>query len=128
MRCFALCLLAAGVLLAASQAKAGTDWRQYAKAEAAKVGWTGAEWRALDAIVTPESNWNPCAYFPQRHDCGYAGANSCGIPQRNPCPSAWRGRLGTTARAQVRELLRYVRERYGDPVSALAFRRVHLWY
>lgn len=87
-----------------------------------------AQWQALDAIVTPESHWNPCASYPGNHDCSYAGSNSCGIPQANPCPAAWRGRLASTWRAQVVWLIGYVRSRYGSPLGALAFRRAHGWY
>lgn len=104
------------------------NWREYGRQQAALAGWTGAQWTALDAIVTPESGWDPCARFPSRHECSYAGGNSCGIPQRNPCPTAWRGRLGSSGREQVKELLRYVRVTYRDPLGALAFRRVHGWY
>lgn len=107
---------------------ASTDWRAYAKTQAAKVGWTGAEWAALDEIVTPESGWDPCAVYPSRHACGYSGSSSCGIPQRQPCPPAWWGRLGSTGAAQVAELLRYVRQRYGDPLHALWFRQRTGWY
>jgi hypothetical protein len=129
VKVLAIALFVVGVLLAAQQANA-TDWRSYAKAEAAKAPyrWTGQEWLALDAIVTPESGWNPCRRYPQTTDCAYAGSNSCGIPQASPCPQEWRGRLGTTARTQIRWLLGYVKRRYGDPLAALAFRRAYDWY
>jgi len=87
-----------------------------------------AEWRALDEIVTPESRWQPCAVYPSRLDCSYAGASSCGIPQAQPCPALWRGRLRTTWQAQVRWLIGYVARRYGSPSQALAFRRANGWY
>jgi hypothetical protein len=88
-----------------------------------------AQWQALDAIVRPESSWNPCASYPGRHDCSYSGSSSCGIPQANPCPREWRGRLASTWRAQVRWLIRYVASpRYGSPIAALVFRRAHGWY
>lgn len=86
------------------------------------------EWRALDAIVTPESGWDPCAVYPGRHACGYRGSNSCGVPQANPCPQAWQGRLGTTWRAQCRWLIAYISRRYGSPLAALEFRRSHGWF
>lgn len=87
-----------------------------------------AEWRAEDAVVTPESGWDPCAVNPSMHDCAYSGSNSCGIPQRDPCPPAWRGRLFTTRYAQVRALQAYIAGRYGDPLAALAFREANGWY
>lgn len=86
------------------------------------------QWRALNEIVTAESNWDPCAYYPSSHDCGYTGTNSCGIPQRNPCPTSWHGRLFAARWAQVRWLISYVYERYGTPHNALEFRTLHGWY
>jgi hypothetical protein len=93
--------------------------------------WLGTrilEWRALDAIVRPESGWNPCRVYPSRTDCLYAGSNSCGIPQANPCPAAWRGRLWATWRAQCDWIVAYIAARYGTPSAALAFRIMHHWY
>lgn len=88
-----------------------------------------AEWRALDAVVRPESGWNPCAVYGYRGSvCWYSGSNSCGIPQRDPCPLAWRGRLWVTRWAQVRTLISYVAGRYGDPLHALWFREAKGWY
>lgn len=109
---------------------AATDWRTYAKTEAAKAPyrWTGAQWDALDSIIRPESAWNPCASYPSRHDCFYSGSSSCGIPQANPCPYSWRGRLGASAKEQVKWLLNYVKVRYGSPLNALYFRRTHGYY
>jgi hypothetical protein len=102
--------------------------RVYARREAAARGWTGAHWSALEEIVRPESGWDPCAVFPQRHRCAYAGAGSCGLPQAQPCPAAWRGRLWEVRFAQVRWLLDYIAGRYGNPQSALRFRQAHSWY
>lgn len=122
-------LLAAFTLAGHCTVSSGSmDWRAYGKRQAARAGWTGAEWRALDAIVAAESGWDPCRRFPSVTDCGYRGSNSCGIPQANPCPHGWRGRLGRTGRAQVRWLVAYISGRYGDPVKALIFRRAHGWY
>jgi hypothetical protein len=89
---------------------------------------SSTEWHALDVIVAAESSWNPCASYPSRSDCSYSGSSACGIPQANPCPSAWRGRLWPTRYAQVRWLIAYVARRYGDPLAALAFRNAHGWY
>lgn len=86
------------------------------------------EWNALSEVVRPESGWDPCASYPSTHDCGYDGPNACGIPQRDPCPYEWRGRLYTTRWAQVRDLIAYVSERYGDPYSALSYREAHGTY
>jgi hypothetical protein len=100
----------------------------YAEQRAAERGWTGGQWRALQALVRPESGWDPCAVYPSRHDCAYAGTSSCGVPQAQPCPTAWRGRLWSVRFAQVRWLLDYIERRYGDPAHALSFRQAHSYY
>jgi hypothetical protein len=102
--------------------------RDYARQQAAVRGWTGAQWQALEEIVRSESHWNPCAVYPSRHNCTYAGYESCGVPQAQPCPPAWRGRLWQVRFAQVRWLLDYIDRRYGHPQGALQFRRSHGYY
>lgn len=87
--------------------------------------WPGQFW-AVNEIVTPESGWDPCAVYPSQHDCGYIGSNSCGLPQADPCPSEWQGRLDVTWRAQCRWLTAYfVSHGYGSPVAALRYRQSH---
>lgn len=98
--------------------------KAYAYELAKQHGWQ-KQWWALNEIVTAESGWNPCAVNPGRHLCHYTGRSSCGIPQAQPCP--WRN-LWTTRYAQVRWMMSYIKRRYGSPVNALAFRRVHNWY
>lgn len=102
--------------------------RHFAYCLTMKTWHSLSQWRALDAVVTPESSWDPCAHYPSTHDCFYRGANSCGIPQRNPCPYQWRGRLFTTRFLQVKVLLAYVKGRYGDPLHAYWFRSRNGWY
>jgi hypothetical protein len=102
--------------------------RAYARQLVLRRWHSVAEWRALDKIVMPESRWDPCAVYPSRHDCGYVGSNSCGIPQRDPCPASWWGRLFAARFAQVRWLISYVAGRYGDPLRALAFRAANGWF
>lgn len=83
------------------------------------------QWQAFDTIIRRESGWDPCAYYPHSHDCGYQGSNSCGIPQANPCPSAWRGAMWATRYAQVRWAVSYMANRYGSPANALAYWNAH---
>jgi hypothetical protein len=112
----------------ARQSAKAPSVREYARQQAAARGWTGAQWRALEEIVRYESSWDPCAVFPSRHSCTYAGSVSCGVPQAQPCPRAWRGRLWEVRFAQVRWLLDYIDSRYGHPANALQFRRSRGWY
>lgn len=129
----ALAVLAGLALLFGGAANAATQThharalspKAYAYQLVVKRGWA-SQWWAVQEIVEPESHWDPCAYNPVRHDCGYTGSASCGIPQAQPCP--WSGRLWTTRYAQVRWLVSYIERRYGNPVNALAFRRAKGWY
>ncbi len=102
--------------------------KQYARLVVLERWKSEGEWRAAVAVITPESNFNPCASYPSRHDCRYSGPSSCGVPQANPCPSSWRGRLWETRYAQCRWFVDYVARRYGSPSNALSFRRGHGYY
>jgi hypothetical protein len=102
--------------------------RTYARKLAIHHWHSWRQWKALDTIIRGESHWDPCASYPSRHDCLYTGWASCGIPQRNPCPVEWRGRLFKVRYAQVRWLIRYIAGRYGDPLHALWFHWAHGWY
>jgi hypothetical protein len=91
---------------------------------AAPYGWsTGAQWAALDEIWgTLESGWNNHARNPT--------SGAYGIPQALP-PSKM-GALAnppiSSASAQIAWGLRYIKQRYGNPVNALAFHRANGWY
>ncbi len=123
-----LCLLVLFLAAQAASARPPLSVRQYAHTLILARWGSEAEWLAADAIIRPESNWNPCASYPSRNDCRYTGSSSCGVPQANPCPMLWRGRLWETRYAQVRWFIAYVARRYGSPTRALSFRRAHGWY
>lgn len=89
--------------------------RAYAHKLVVKRWHSEVEWRAFQNVIEAESSFNPCAVYPGRRDCGYSGSNSCGIPQANPCPTSWRGRLWETRWAQVRWAIAYMGDRYGSP-------------
>jgi hypothetical protein len=114
--------------VACATARGAVSPRSYAHRLVLHRWHSETEWRALDAIIRPESGWNPCRHYPSTTDCRYMGSNSCGIPQANPCPPAWRGRLWSTWRAQVRWVIAYIARRYRTPSRALAFRRANDWY
>jgi hypothetical protein len=126
--CIAACAALAVIAPGSAEAHAAQSVGDYAKHRAADRGWTGGQWRALQAIVRPESGWDPCAVYPARHDCSYTGTSSCGVPQAQPCPAAWRGRLWSVRFVQVRWLLDYIDRRYGDPLHALWFRQAQSYY
>lgn len=98
---------------------------QAAKAMAAAYGWTGKKWRALRNViegrgdVPGESNWDPTALNEE--------SGATGIPQLHPdyheIPKNWKNPL-----VQIRWLLSYVANRYGDPLGAWAHKQEKGWY
>jgi len=95
--------------------------RALGRAMAASVGWVGAQWDALDWIWNEESGWSTTAENP---------SGAYGIPQA--LPGSKMGALANpptpSAIAQIRWGLRYIRQRYGNPVNAKAFHLTHGWY
>lgn len=91
------------------------------KQMAAAVGWTGAQWIALNNIVMAESGWSVTAANP---------SGAYGIPQALPgskmasAGADWR----TSARTQIKWMLGYIRSTYGNPVNAWNFHRANGWY
>ncbi|WJN63307.1 hypothetical protein [Streptomyces phage phiScoe54] len=97
--------------------------RELGKAAAAKRGWTGAEWTALEDLWTRESGWNPHAQNPT--------STAYGIAQFLDSTWASYGIDKTSdAARQIEAGLRYIEARYGKPSAALAFwlNRYPHWY
>ena len=94
--------------------------QQYVQVEAQKYGWgEGAEWSALVTLINNESGWRP-------HVINEIGA--CGLFQALPC-----SKLGAPVENisnQAAWGLRYIRDRYGSPSSALSqwYSRSPHWY
>jgi hypothetical protein len=88
---------------------------------AAERGWSGAQWAALDKLVTRESSWNPMAQNPT--------STAFGLFQF--LDSTW-GNYGHTKtkdpRAQILAGLDYIAQRYGDPNGAWNFWQKNHWY
>ena len=82
--------------------------RALGKHMAALMGWTGAQWNALDQLWTGESGWDDTVLNKQ-------GSGAAGIPQDIT------GNLHGGAAGQIRWGLDYIKARYGDPRSALSF-------
>lgn len=100
-----------------------TDPREIGRQMAASTyGWGADQFACYDAIIMKESRWNPRADNPT--------SSAYGIPQALPgkkmasAGADWE----TNPATQIRWGLGYVRDVYGTPCQALAFRRVHNWY
>ena len=89
---------------------------------AARYGWTGQQWTALNNIVMAESGWNTSATNPS--------SGAYGIPQALPGSKmgSIAGNWRTSAHTQIAWLLLYIRQRYGNPVNAWAFHLANGWY
>ena len=101
--------------------KGGTN-RVMGKLMAAKRGWTGSQWSALNKLWERESNWNHHAKNPS--------SGAYGIPQSLPgskmasVGSDWR----TNPKTQIAWGLNYIAGRYGSPLSAWAHSQRTGWY
>jgi len=88
----------------------------------AEFGWGAAQFQCYDQIIMRESEWNPAATNPS--------SGAYGIPQALPgskmasAGSDWR----TNPVTQIRWGLGYVKDRYGTPCQAWAFKSSHGWY
>ena len=85
-------------------------------------GWgEGAQWDAANWIIGKESSWNPTARNPDSGAFGLfqflGGTKDQYLPDENPNPKI-QGDAGA----------RYIRDRYGDPLSAKAFWEQNGWY
>lgn len=94
-----------------------------AKLLAAPHGWsTGAEWDALVWLWQHESGWNNKAKNPS--------SGAYGIPQALPGSKmgAEANPPTSSASAQIKWGLSYIKGRYGSPTKAKAFWQSHNWY
>lgn len=92
------------------------------KTMAAAHGWVGTQFSDLNALWTRESGWNNHAQNPS--------SGAYGIPQSLP-PSKM-GVLAnpptSSAAAQIKWGLGYIKGRYGSPSAALAHENSNGWY
>jgi phage-related protein len=89
---------------------------------AASVGWTGAEWTALNAVEMREAGYALTATNPS------SGAYGLAQFIGGPSEYASYGGNSTTAQGQIVAMINYVKSRYGDPIAALAHEQKFGWY
>lgn len=98
------------------------DSRDIAAAMLAGYGWSSTEFSCLDQLWISESDWNPGATNPS--------SGAYGIPQALPAEKMattgkdWR----TNPATQIEWGLAYIRDSYGTPCSAWAFKQSNQWY
>jgi hypothetical protein len=87
--------------------------KQYAQILISQTGWKSQEYECLNNIWTKESNWH---YWSKS-----STSTAFGI---------WQGITETSRKpdVQIRNGLRYIKHRYGNPCTAWKFWRSHYWY
>jgi hypothetical protein len=100
----------------------GGNNKQIVQAAANAYGWGGgAEWAALDWLLQHESGWSNTAQNPT--------STAYGLFQF--LNGTW-GSVGATKTSdpagQAAAGLKYIKQRYGDPINANAFWGAHHWF
>jgi hypothetical protein len=104
-----------------TEALPAPDPRKVARAMLPQFGFSPSQFGCLDALYVSESGWDPHADNPT--------STAYGIPQAligtaRRLPADYR----TNPVSQVRWGLWYIKNSYGTPCSAWAFKRSHGWY
>ncbi|WGH91451.1 tape measure protein [Auritidibacter ignavus] len=103
----------------------GTDFpagsgsiKDQVRAVAARYGWgSGAQWRAVDQLLSRESGWNHRAANPT--------SSAEGLFQKM---TSIHGPVEPTAAGQAEWGFNYIKRTYGNPLSALAHHNRRGWY
>jgi soluble lytic murein transglycosylase-like protein len=83
-----------------------------------QYGYSPQDFSALDSIIERESSWDPNAVNDS--------SGAAGIAQR--ISGYGKGYAQDQPKQQIRWLLNYIRDRYGTPQDALAFKDREGWY
>lgn len=105
-----------------SSSGGGGPVKDIVRGVAQRYGWeAGAQWDALDYLISHESSWNPNAQNP--------GSTAYGLFQFLTNTWSEVGMAKTSdPRMQTEAGLKYVKKRYRDPIGAANFWRSHHWY
>lgn len=93
----------------------------YAKKLLGTYGWSG-QWGSFNALEMSEAGWNPKATNPSSGAYGLAQALPAG--KYASAGSDWK----TSGETQLRWMMGYIKDRYGDPNSAWSFHQRNNWY
>ena len=86
----------------------------YVHSRASRAGWGTMQWKCLSKIIYRESRWH--VNSKNKHSSAYGLFQILNLPE------------GTPIRVQVEKGIKYIRERYDDPCSALKHHDYHGWY
>lgn len=93
----------------------------YAKKLLGTYGWSG-QWGSFNSLEMSEAGWNPKATNPSSGAYGLAQALPAG--KYASAGSDWK----TSGETQLRWMMGYIKDRYGDPNSAWSFHQRNNWY
>ncbi len=96
------------------------DPREIARVLLPEFGFSADQFDCLDALYVSESDW--------RVDADNPTSTAYGIPQALMSAHVLPADYMTSAVSQIRWGLGYIRDVYGSPCSAWAFKQGHNWY
>lgn len=94
--------------------------REIGRALLPEYGFSADQFSCLDALYVSESNW--------RIDADNPTSSAYGIPQALTSTHDLPADYMTSAEAQIRWGLEYIRDSYGSPCSAWSFKQANNWY
>lgn len=86
------------------------------------------EWSYVDMIVTRESGWKPCAFYPIQNDCEAQPTTACGLAQSLPCGKQSKYGAWNDPVANLKWQYEYTTQRYGSYKNAVDFWNLNGWY
>lgn len=95
--------------------------QNYAKKLLKQYGWS-SEWNSFNKLVNSESSWNVKATNPSSG--AYGLAQALPASKYNSAGSDWK----TNGSTQLRWMMDYIKDRYGDPNKAWSFHLKNNWY
>jgi hypothetical protein len=101
---------------------AGATIQKLMQSMAASVGWTGANWSALNNVEMREAGYNLSARNPT------SGAYGLAQFINGPSEYAQYGGSSASAVGQITAMINYIKDRYGTPVGAWAHELADGWY
>lgn len=87
-----------------------------------------SDWQYVDYIVSKESGWQPCAYYPSQNDCSATPTSACGLAQSLPCGKQSKYGHWTDPVANLKWQHDYVKGRYSSYKQAYEFWTINKWY